>query len=814
MCFATSLTATARGAAEPSKQRFLSQQEPFDEITLDETNGHTQLRVVRLAPADRQPNPGRTGTLQLKLLEDPETTYEVAWKHIEKVTSFEELILAEALGMLRQGQFDATFHELIFLQDGYPETPGLSDAIEAYLIASAGASYRAKNYDDAFSQLLQLHKRNPRRKELPRAMDRTVDRLLNRSVHAKAYARARALLGIARTRLADLDLPSRGTWRKKLIEMARQELEMARDHDAAGNDEAAREACRRALRIWPTLDEAASLLHTLQQTHPTVVVGVTAASGPRPLRRIDDWAARRVSHLLSPTLVELSGYNDEGPTYHCPYGRFQRNATGTELEITLRTDLHLPGSDEVLTGYDISQSLLAALANPRIAPMANTAQILRRIRVESVFRVTLILTRPFVRPESLVEVALATPPVTRSVATIPWSALGPYRIERRRKGEIQYRFNQQSYTARSGQPLRIIERSYPDGDSAVDALQHAELDVVDRVPPWRIKSLQRDPRVRLGRYALPTVHLMIPNINRPRMGERPLCRGIGYAIDRQAIVDQVLLRGQQVPGFAVLSGPFPIGMSLDDPLGAGADRSIAPRPYAPRLSVVLMDTALRDAMLRAGKGNVTPAAETAAASRDGAPTDQAAGFSQAKPLRLVLAHPPGSAIRLSCEAIREHLKMVGVSVQLQEIPADAPRSAWEQADLVYVELALWEPIADSHRLFGNGGLVGSPSPYMQWALRELRDARSWTEARKRLWKVHRIAHAESRIIPLWQTPNFFAYRANWRGLDDQPILLYQHVTQWRDVGTPNSVASTWMPAYHWPALVCQQAPFRVLFHAK
>ncbi|MFV2065915.1 MAG: ABC transporter substrate-binding protein [Pirellulales bacterium] len=813
-CLTALLTATAHAATVPVEQPFLFQQEPFDEITLDQANGHTRLRVARLAPAARAPNPGRKGKLQLKLLEEPETSYEIAWKHIEKITPFEELVLAEAQGMLRKGQFDIAFHELTFLKDAYPDTPSLEETIEAYLIASAGASYRAKNYDEAFAQLLELHKRNPLRKELPRAMDRTIDRLLDRAVRTKAYANARALLDIAQTRLSELNLPASAAWGQKLIERATVELQSARDHDSSKDYEAAREACRRALGIWPALDEATSLLHKLQQTHPAVVVGVIATAGPQPNHRIDAWAARRVSHLLSPTLVELIGYNDEGPVYGCPYGRFQRNATGTEMVVVLREDLHLPGSDQVLTGYDVSKNLVAAFADPRVSPMVNAARGLRSIRVESVFRVTITLARPLVRPESLVEVALAGQFETVSPANGPLRGLGPYRVERRRKGETRYVFNEGSYTAHPGQPLRIIERSYQDEDSAVDALQRAEIDVVDRVPPWRIKSLQRDPQLTLGRYALPTVHLLIPNVNRPRMDERSLCRGICYAIHRRAIVDQVLLRGEHLPGFSVLSGPFPIGLSLDDPLGAATDRRIAPRPYEPRLSVVLMDTALRDVMLRGDAGPPTSTTEAAAGAEDDTSTARPADSSEAEPLQLTLAHPPGSVIRLSCEAIREHLKMVGVAVQLQEIPASAPRSAFEQVDLVYAELALWEPIADSHRLFGDGGLVGSPSPYMQWALRQLREARSWTEARKRLWEVHRIAHAESRIIPLWQTPNFFGYRATWQGLDDQSVELYQHVTQWRDTLASKNVAGRQISAQRRTALASHTDPLRLLPQAK
>jgi len=58
-------------------------------------------------------------------------------------------------------------------------------------------------------------------------------------------------------------------------------------------------------------------------------------------------------------------------------------------------------------------------------------------------------------------------------------------------------------------------------------------------------------------------------------------------------------------------------------------------------------------------------------------------------------------------------------------------------------------------------------------------ATGWNEARKALHEVHRIAHEEVCLIPLWQITEHFAYRSNLQGVAEQPARLYQQVEQWQ-----------------------------------
>ena len=103
-----------------------------------------------------------------------------------------------------------------------------------------------------------------------------------------------------------------------------------------------------------------------------------------------------------------------------------------------------------------------------------------------------------------------------------------------------------------------------------------------------------------------------------------------------------------------------------------------------------------------------------------------------------------------------------------------------ECDLRYAELAVWEPVTDARLIMGPGGLVGGiDSPYLNAALRRLDQANNWKDVRTRLAEIHQIAHHELPVIPLWQTVNYFAYRARLGGIGDAPLTLYQNVDEWR-----------------------------------
>ncbi len=122
---------------------------------------------------------------------------------------------------------------------------------------------------------------------------------------------------------------------------------------------------------------------------------------------------------------------------------------------------------------------------------------------------------------------------------------------------------------------------------------------------------------------------------------------------------------------------------------------------------------------------------------------------------------------------------MGIPVRLDELPAGVPARLNDKIDLLYAELAMWEPVVDARRLLDRDGLAGSCSPYMSLALKQLEQAADWPAVGLKLRQIHQLAHAEVAIVPLWQLSDFFAYRRTLSGLGPRPVTLYQHVESWK-----------------------------------
>jgi ABC-type transport system substrate-binding protein len=410
-----------------------------------------------------------------------------------------------------------------------------------------------------------------------------------------------------------------------------------------------------------------------------------------------------------------------------------------------------------LTPDNLSRFLLAIARPGSASYQPDWAGILGGVSIDAASNlVQAHLAHVHVRPEALLQVR---PPLSANAV----------RFSVADHGAEQVVFAAQSATRAGQAGLRaIVEQRMTDDEAAVAALIAGDVDVLDRVPPWHIERLRGVETVRVHAYRLPTVHVLIPNPNRPLMLKREFRRALCFGIDRQWIVERVLLAGAALPGFEVLSGPFPTGSSLSDPVRYAYNTQIAPRPFEPRLAAILATVAWASIGNPTGKDDVEPSDLP----------------------ELVMAHPNDPVARVACQSIQAQLVREGIPVKLREFSSDDLLAGRVDCDLRYAELAVWEPVVDARAIMGPGGLAGDlRSPYVDAALRKLEQATNWNDVRTRLAELHEIAHHELPVIPLWQTVNYFAHRASLRDIGDSPVLLYQNVDQW-SIAPGGAVASS------------------------
>jgi ABC-type transport system substrate-binding protein len=460
-------------------------------------------------------------------------------------------------------------------------------------------------------------------------------------------------------------------------------------------------------------------------------------------------------------------------------GEMEVEELGLRLHFELKPGLRWSSGSCTLSGYDLSRCLLAMADPGDPAYRVQWAEIFAGVSVDRVYGVAIDLRRPHVRPEALLQCVVAP---SRSVIKVikgsgvfvhandsgstvvadqtktpdPFITVtnGPYVLDL--DNEAVYTANAAYFAARPSQPKEIVERFFPSASDGIKALRRGQIDVLDRVNPWEVDKVAAIPGVVLQPYAVPLVHCLVPNLGRPLVGSRTFRRALVYGIHRKAILD-AMLGGKQQPGCQLTSGPFAPGVSRDDPLDYAYDHSIDPRPYDPRLAIGLAEVAFREL----------------------AEAEKKQGQTLKKMPSLVLAYPADAIARLAAGAIKKQLALVGIPINLEELPAGVPARLSGKIDLLYAELAMWEPVVDARRLLDRDGLAGSCSPYMSLALKQLEQAADWPAVGLKLRQIHNLAHADVAVVPLWQLTDFFACRQRLSGVGPRPVTLYQHVESWK-----------------------------------
>jgi ABC-type transport system substrate-binding protein len=336
---------------------------------------------------------------------------------------------------------------------------------------------------------------------------------------------------------------------------------------------------------------------------------------------------------------------------------------------------------------------------------------------------------------------------------------GDYVIESVEEDETRFVLSDEAQQADldGGKPREIVEVRCQSGSEAVSKLLSGEIDVLDQLFPADAIALKGRRDVEVVQYPLPTIHMLVPCSDHEFLADKNFRRGLLYGINRQDILKGELLENRSSPGCKVLSGPFPAGTSQDDPLGYAYDASILPRRFEPSLAQLLIELSKN---LQAAQ----------AERRDQEPPEL-------QPLRL--AFPADNLSRVACEAIRSQWELIGLEVELVELPIGQSFPEPGTADIVYVSAAIWEPIIDARRLLGPDGLAGSEDQLIGLGLRRLEEARNWREVRDRLLVLHSISHHELPVLPLWQMVDSFAYRKSLTGMGSNIVSLYQNAGNWR-----------------------------------
>lgn len=172
--------------------------DPFDQITLDENNGSAVLKVKPLDLPDRRlpAKPQPDANLVIRLVDQPDKKYEVAWGAIRKVVLFEQMLLDKANELAGTNDLpdnlDRAYDYFRFLEENYSRMPGLAEAHHEFLFKQAKAFFAKQKYRNALGVLRELYRRSPQRAKLDIVMGAMTEKLVEQYAATTDYASIRA----------------------------------------------------------------------------------------------------------------------------------------------------------------------------------------------------------------------------------------------------------------------------------------------------------------------------------------------------------------------------------------------------------------------------------------------------------------------------------------------------------------------------------------------------------------------------------------------------------------------------------------------
>ena len=730
-------------AKSAEKELPLIERDPFDLVVLKDGGKKTELEVLLLdIPGRRATKPFPSGTFLARTLENPADELKINWGAVDEIRFYEQQLMKEALVQSDKGNYNLAFRYFVRLDNDYPDYPGLDEALVKYLRDDALAQFRKGNHAHALAVLQSLYQRAKNTPGVAQAVDAVSNSILETQWKDSRYDSIRNTMEMLQSEFPGLKLQTVNRWQGRLDQRHNKLLSEAQAAFGNKRYRVARKLASGAFDLKPNSLEAQELIEELRQANPVLRIAVSQPYYSSKPAELDTPVRRRTGRLLKTSMAFLDDFGASGGVYKSPFGEIVTDED--KDKVTLRVDAQLNTDGQL--PYKIVRGMLDQLeqGTPDYAALANR---LTKLEVQNGNEVVFHIEPPHPHPASLLRGPV--PALLQDEISASWS----YTATDDNASIFQYNDGR---TVGGYQQIEEIQLTEEQG---LRSLISGDIQVLANLSPWNLARLKSNKQIEIGQYRIPTLHCLILSGESWLVTERESRRGLCYALGRAIFIQEILLAGQDRNGFDPLSGPFPTGLSLSDPLRYAYYDKIEPRTYQPRLAALLMALA--------AQGGADKAYER----------EELVDPAKLPPIRL--AHSPSDIARISCRSIQSQLKGLGVNIELVELNENELTNSKGNYDLRYAEINVGEPMVDVWPLLGPGGLSGECSESLLVVMNQLNEAYSSVDLAEKLRLVHEIAHGELPFIPLWQTVDHYAFRKDLAGLPFETVDLYQTVEQWR-----------------------------------
>ena len=779
------------------------QQEAFNRISLTEAEGGGAYDVFPLSfPEGRKPRElPKNGDITIRFIEFPGEEFQISWSAIASVETFNELVFQELLEkqpetLKRIAEFPQatsdsakddpndplrkSIEELYgyydYLAQSHNPPPGIAEPYRRFLLGEAVFHSKRRDWPNAIARLEQLYTEQKNYPGLQENWGRIFNDILKDATEKENFKMARDYFRLFQSRFPNHPIAKR--WTDAYRNRAQKLLDESKQAYQAKNNLLAYLKIQEAIAIFPQLNGMREHAVTLHETYPGITIGVSETMPGDSLHlepfalvnRHSPLATMRQQRLLFRNFVEQVGFEVEGGMYRSPFGMIARDNYGQRLRLTLDTN-------RSHGAVELAESLVRLSESENNPSYELWTNEIASVEIEEFNQLAIHLTRRHVLPESLFRV-----PIFRS-ASDSTASTGPFfrQTDDAKTEQAIFQYDERYDFLFGTGPKVIRERPLVDTTEGLKLLAENKIFAIDRVAPWEIANRPEiaDEYI-VGKYAIPTVHFLIPNRNRPLPASRTFRRALLYGLNRQGIVQQLNGTGKS-NGVELISGVAPKGNSDVDPIGYGNDPLIAPRLYDPKLAVALTLMSLSHARDK----NQLLEEEQPKMKRD-------IQLAEDMP-EIVIAHPNNTAARTAVQIICRQWESIGIPVRLVPYDPSEPIGRGSRVDFWYVACPIAEPMFDVRAILSGNGLVGASSVYMDLALKKLERSEEWADIAKELRAIHRLSFEETTILPLWQWKDCFIVRKELRdvlGRESLPASsesvpfnelfhFYQNVENWK-----------------------------------
>ncbi len=667
--------------------------------------------------------------------------YRLPLKEVREIIHHEDLMLRRMEMLAQAGNIDVALEFLNWMLENVPDWPGLIEKRGALLLSDAKIRMDQGRLEDALVPLEELY---ALQKDFPGVSDQIGEVLQTLALGAaekEDYPQAHHHLERLRSLYADN--PQVAVISNGLEQRCLAMLTQAEELYKQGKFAEAPEFAEKAAVIWPKLKNLKARHKPIVERYQRLHVGMIRLAGEPSSYPLPVDAELREHHLLRVPLFSLDRMQSGTAQYRTRYfNEFEPLDLGRRMRFELKQNRQPWETQPLLDAPTVVQLLIDRTnANhpefdERLAGLIRSVELLSPTE----FLVT------FERVPSRIEAVLAAiyPPLDLDEQS---GGIGFKRTESEPERTVYRRARTEPSGLLQFHLAEVVEHKYPSHDRVVQALLRGEIAMTPNLPDWHVRRLQADEAVVkdffILPYAVPTTHLVLFHPDSPAGKSRELRRALAYAVDREKLLKEVILRDPAAQHGRLIESPFP---------QASYGNSLQARP-------VIFDMSAALAMSVAASQRLAPEGQ-------GMPT-----------LRMVA--PPTQTERAAAQSMIRSWKRVGINVEL--VPdEEGPQAKY---DLIYRVGILPEPVVDWWSIVTLNpranllDLTKKPD-WLRQQLMELDRTADWNLVIAQSKDLHRRLSVEAAYLPLFEVDNYVVMRKNVRGFPPRPMHCYDSIDRW------------------------------------